>query len=604
MGEAPTAVRRQRGRNIGPLLMALVLLPLLAVLPSSLNLPQATPSQTLEYAPVPPEDGDPPVQLGNLSSLGLAESGTVGTGPATPGEGPGDGAGLGGVGKNPRTKKCVGVPPRQTGDPLAPPCVAHFSGDNFGSTYQGVTAEEIRVLVYHECCIINNQTSKGVETDPDQVYFDLAEPLPESNSPHARSLQALQRYFNDRFQTYDRFVHVWLYFATNSVDGAVTPEARRADAIDNYKTIKPFAVMTYTTDGNEGAYLDVMASKGVMNFGSVTSQRESSFQRKAGLKWNYPPSLEKQAKAYADTVCSRIVNRPVSFSGNAADGGLPRVLGLLYVDNPAFPGFRDFALLVKSLVEGCGGSFREVRTFRQAGYVTAAFGQQGEAASTAAENMAAFKTAGVTTIIWPQGFETNHGKAGAQIDYRPEWITAGDGANEGNTSSRFQDQDAWSHTWVVTPAVLVPPVLESRCAEAHREGDPEMASSDIRLPCNLRNYYTEFRQLFTGIQVAGPRLTPASVEKGFRAIPAIPSGDPTVPACYYEPGDYTCVKDSVAMWWDPAAIAPGGNQPGCWRMPEGGRRFLPGQQPQEDLASRRNPAADPCNSINGVFYAQ
>src|SRR5205807_1613108 len=52
--------------------------------------------------------------------------------------------------KTPSTKGCVGKPPRQTEDPLAPPCVASFSGDNFGATYQGVSKDEISVLFYFD----------------------------------------------------------------------------------------------------------------------------------------------------------------------------------------------------------------------------------------------------------------------------------------------------------------------------------------------------------------------------------------------------------------------------------------------------------------------
>ena len=66
--------------------MALVLA--IAVLPSALNLPQTNPTQTLEYAPVPPEDDDVPPPAGNLSSLGLGQS----SGVAADAEG-GDGAG-------------------------------------------------------------------------------------------------------------------------------------------------------------------------------------------------------------------------------------------------------------------------------------------------------------------------------------------------------------------------------------------------------------------------------------------------------------------------------------------------------------------------------
>src|SRR5688500_19488281 len=46
-------------RKYPPLITILVALILaIAVLPSALNLPQTNPTQTLEYAPVPPEESD------------------------------------------------------------------------------------------------------------------------------------------------------------------------------------------------------------------------------------------------------------------------------------------------------------------------------------------------------------------------------------------------------------------------------------------------------------------------------------------------------------------------------------------------------------------
>src|SRR5688572_12407961 len=47
----------------------------------------------------------------------------------------------------PRVRRCVGDPPRQTEDPQSPPCVAAWSGDNGGATWQGVTRDEIVVAV-------------------------------------------------------------------------------------------------------------------------------------------------------------------------------------------------------------------------------------------------------------------------------------------------------------------------------------------------------------------------------------------------------------------------------------------------------------------------
>src|SRR5688572_2735878 len=103
--------RRGLGRYPPVLLLGVALVLCLAVLPSALTLPQSTPSTTLEYAPVPPGDSNQVPPGGNLSSLGLASSGTLGAsveGGALPvSAAP---AAAGGVGKSPSTKRCVGTP--------------------------------------------------------------------------------------------------------------------------------------------------------------------------------------------------------------------------------------------------------------------------------------------------------------------------------------------------------------------------------------------------------------------------------------------------------------------------------------------------------------
>jgi hypothetical protein len=92
-------------------------------------------------------------------------------------------------------------------------------------------------------------------------------------------------------------------------------------------------------------------------------------------------------------------------------------------------------------------------------------------------------------------------------------------------------------------------------------------------------------------------LTPAGTDSGMHAIAAILSTNPSVPSCYYEPNDYTWVKDSVAMWWDANAPNSGGTV-GCYRMSEGGRRYIPGSWPAGDVLSMKGPN-DPCSTFVG-----
>lgn len=573
----------------GPLVPAAVLmLLLLAILPSSLALPNANPSETLEYAPVPPEDDSidtPP--SGNLSALGLAQGRGVGSNAAA-GEGPPDPvADLRTAGKNPRTKRCVGNPPRQTEDPSSPPCVAFFRGDNGGATYKGVTKDEVRVLFYFDGGYIQTSPSSDEQTLPADTYFDLAEPPKRAGEdPHTRALRAYQRYFNERYQAYGRFVHFYIYFGRGTASH--NAEGRRADAYDNYQKIKPFAVFPLTQFFQPDPYLEVMAKFGVLNFGTFASRPQSFFQRFPKLIWGYRPSIEQYAKTFADYVCNKVVPYPVSFSGNA-DAGSPRKLGLIRTTDPVQPGMQQFAVEVRRLVTECGGNFVAEGTFPSAGYVHDAR-YTPEYATTA---MAEFSQKGVTTVIWAQGWEKNFSAAAANIGYRPEWVIAGDGTHEANDrAANHQEQSVWRNAWVVTSMAVIPDRDRRHCYLAAREADPAYPPGDVSYACQ---HYENIRQLFIGIQVAGPRLTPDNIDRGFHAIPPVSSPDPQVPACYYEAGDYTCVKDAMVMWWDPAGRPGATNTPGCFRLPQGGRRFISGDWPPGDVPAQRDPGRDTCN---------
>ncbi len=570
-------------RKYPPLLAMLVALVIAVfVMPSALNLPQTNPEQTLEFAPVPPEDDDPPPPAdGSLASLGLASS---------PGFAADEGQGPGQLPiplepdeiltKTPSTKRCVGDPPRQTEDPLSPPCVAFFDGDNFGETYQGVNAEEIRILFYIEGFTTYLTRSQGNESTPDQQMFDLWEPPADDEHVIVRVLRVWQRYFADRYQTYRRVPHFYVYFSGSDS----SPEARRGDAIANFNAVEPFAVLNYARE-NADAYLETMARRGVLNFGSYLGRSESFFNQYPRMIWGYYPSLEQQARQYASFVCQKVVPHPVSFSGNN-DHGEPRRLGIVYTTDEGQPQLRRYKDEVVRLIRACGGDIVAEGTFPSAGYAQ----DNRYPPRYAMATMVDFRDKGVTTILWPGGLETQQSRAAAQLNYYPEWIISGDQIIEGTSNNQLQDQEAWQHAWVVTNVVKEVGLDDSLCFQAYREADPNAPRTDAQDACN---FYNDLRQLFIGIQVAGPRLGPTSIYRGFQAIPEIPSNDPRVPACFYLPDDYTCIKDAAAWWWDPTGQAPGGTGPGCWRLGDHGQRYLADGWPEGDVLTMRQPD-NPC----------
>ena len=588
-------------RRYPPLITLVVaLLIALTVLPSSLNVQQPNPSQTLEYAPVPPKDDEPPPPQGNFANLGLGSSEGIDEATTVPPTTPPPPKGGGG---NPSTKRCVGNPPRQTEDPLSPPCVAFFDGDNFGETYAGVTGDEIRLVFYTDGNIQELGCSHGTCPRPNGVIYDLLEPenpddAEGADSKHliVKSMRVWQRYFNERFQTYGRLVHFYVAFGPSSAQ--ISPEQRRADAAQIYATAKPFAVISDVTD-NEDAFLQAMAQKGVLNFGALFGRPREFYEQYPRLIWGYEPSIEQQARQYSSYICQKVAPHPSALNGNSdnvpgPDAGAPRVYGVIKTADVAYDNLRQLARTVEEQVKQCGVAIAATGEFPRCCYAK----DNSITHEYANVQMADFREKGVTTILYLGGVEGYYGPAAESLGYQPEWIVLGDSQLDANNPPRLA---SYSATWngravTVTPQVYEPALSQQVCYQAFREVDQEFPEPDLGFTCS--NYKSIF-QFFVGVQVAGPRLGPTSIDKGMHAIPAIRSEDPRIPACFYLPGDYSCVKDAQAEIWDAEGQAPGDSRPGCWRSILGGKRSLPDEWPEGNIDAQLT-GQEPCNGYNNT----
>jgi hypothetical protein len=583
-------------------MISLALLVAVFVLPSSLNLPQSDPSTVLEYAPVPPEDDEPPPPAdGNLSSLGLGSSNTQAAPVAPPPLPPP----LEGVGGRPNQKRCVGNPPRQTEDPTSPPCVPFFEGDNFGATYQGVTKDEIVVLAYYD------QAAYGSEPSPSGgTYVDMNDPrrppCPETyparpafaidpeQCDHAitRALKSYQRYFNTRFQTYGRKVHYYAYFTTAS-----TASGRRGDAVANWEKLKPFAVVDYAIfSGFNAEYEEAMNKLGVLSFSSAKGAVPNDFYRRnAPLSWGFYPDIEHWAQMYSTYVCQKVkpykVRRFGNPSGQGAPNGEARRFGLWYTTDPSQPDLQLFAELAREQMVKCGVDIVDERTFSSTG---ASVNSQ-DTGTEATQAVASFSSRGVTTVLYMGGEETRFSTAADAARYYPEVVIAGELNVDANAQGKLQNQNVWRNAFGQTFALRVSRPENAPGYRAVKEGDPSADDNAVFVALDV---YNDHFMLFQAIQVAGPRLTPEAIDEGFHAIPEKASVDPYIAAFFFDPGDYTSVKDSAEIWWDPDGRAvSSGAAPGCFRMTHEGKRSLIGKWVGGDDVFR-NPG-DPCTAYNG-----
>ena len=599
----PSAVA-SRLRNLAPPLtsLAVVLLITLAILPSALNLPQTNPSTVLEYAPIPPEDeSTPPFSGGGLGSLGLAGSSSL-----TSAAAPAPALTKKNLPPVQQQKRCVKG--RQTEDPNAPPCQAFFDGNNFGSTWQGVTPDEVTVLYYMQVGTIIDQGQGQVQPTPDNGVYCDADLLDCDGDGEAdddtdkgahmwvKDINALSRYFNNRFQTYGRYIHFWIYWTS-----ADSPATRKGDAADNWERLKPFAVLMNAWNGGyEREYIAAMALRNTMVFGAFQGQPRSYFTQYAPKIWGYWPDVENWADMFVGFLCNKVAGTKVSRGPFA---GQDRVYGLLSTRDPAYENFQLMAKLTKSGAQGCGINFAAEKTFRRSGYW---FNNEdhGEDRTEAETNMADFSGKKVNTIIWPGGSETNHSTAAShQVpEYHPEWIVAGDGDLDGRGFATRQDQDAWEFAWTQTYQLREDNREANPGYQAYKEADPD--GTDVNWAVT---FYRDMFMLFTGIQVSGPRLAPKGVDAGFHAIQRRESTSPYTASCWFHPGDFSCVKDSAEAWWDRNGTTYN-NDTGCYRMVNSGARFAADRWASAKGAGINTVnyanTGDPCTSFggNGVAF--
>lgn len=500
---------------------------------------------------------------------------------------------------------------------MSPPCVAFFEGDNGGATYQGVTKDEVRVMVYYDGGAgTGYDVGKGQTetTPPEGTYCDVDLPpntggegcyIEGTNADHTyvKFVRAFSNYFNERYQTYNRRVHFWVYWAWEP-----SAEGKRSVAADNYARLKPFGAMAQLTfSGFVNEYLDAMAKRNVMLFeGTIPPGRgwephpATFYQKYDPQIWGFFPDVEHWVENYTSYVCTKMPpGSRVSHSigGVHTDGRPfnenPRKFGFMSTTDERYPGVQLFAQkAAEALKMKCGiDPEPEARaTYPQNGVECCGTDQ----AAAATQNTAKLKQAGVTTLLWLGGEDIPFtGQAADDIKWYPEVVYASDGIIEQNTWGRLQNQNFFRNAWLVSHQRRQLTVDSSIAFEACISSGQGLTRANCEVS---QGFYNSYFVLFQAIQAAGPRLSPGSVDRGMRAIPRTSSTHPDLVSCFYEGGDNSCVKDSKEMWWDPNTPAPGYSHPGCYRLVQNGRRYLPTEWTKADDVF--NPNNAPCSSYS------
>jgi hypothetical protein len=464
--------------------------------------------------------------------------------------------------------------------------VPYFTGDNGGSTWQGITKDEIRVVVYSDqgsrtLVVPHEPTYAPGIYDLDQIPSQpcgtapgvVADPTVCSDKL-TRVTRALGAYFNgvDGYQTYNRRVHYYIQIATP----AATSQTRKRDAQQLVASLAPFAAFDESfVGGNNAAYDSELATRDVMVFASPQIQSTSSLAADSPMRWSFWPDEKSRADVFVGYVCRKLAFRPVAHSGTM--NGRPRRFGFYYTSDRSMPEVAEFVSFVKDGLATCGVSPALEVSFPFGMYSPNDF----DPGVTQTLGARAMQTAGVTTVLWLGGMDTKFSHYAATNGYLPEIVLAGDNVIDAAPAARLQDPLVWKNAWGTELQLPFGCYTCNIGSQAAKQADPSADDTVIR---GAGLVYRDHFMLFEAIQLAGPRLTPAKASQGFRAIPSFRSSSWDRPACYFGASEESCMKDAAEAWWDPTGIVGGGTEPGCMSLVSQGARSRAGDWTGADQA--------------------
>jgi hypothetical protein len=438
----------------------------------------------------------------------------------------------------------------------AAPCVVPFDGDNGGATSPGVTADTVKII--------------GYLSDPaiDPVGASLIAGAGANISPDAAA-ETMRDYadvFNSEFETYGRRVELHFYSGTGAADDET---AARADAIA-IADQEPFAVLGGPLQV-QAPFSEELAARGVISFPSQPLPQSVTVE-------NYPMIWGVITPTQAATLAAEAIGK-LAGPGRAELAGDPelreqeRAYAVVHYDTADGGHQESFDALRDGLAD------QGVDLATDIGFILDANRAQ-EAARTMVTQL---KEARVTTVIFtgdflmPQFLTT---EATAQ-DYSPEWILGPSFLADTAFWGRTFDQQQWGNGFAIgyagTPGETEDGTSYTIYTWAYGEDPPS-------------NIYTvlepSVREVFTGIQLAGPELTPETFRDGLLRFPPT-GGGPTRPLIsrgdrgIWPEFDYGGAPDQITlMWWDPEAetVDEVGNPGvGSYRFANRGERYRPGE---------------------------
>jgi hypothetical protein len=464
---------------------------------------------------------------------------------------------------------CTGANRQLPESAYGPLCLPAFTGDNGGATSFGVSRDEI-VVTYR----VSDSASMGALRT---ATGDRLNSVGLNMKGVGRDMAVLANYFNTRFELYGRKVRFVVFQGQGDVleeyqyRGAQGAQADAARA----KDLGAFADVSYATQTQ--LYAEAVVKNGIVAFSPIYLSRDWHTRRAPLSHSPMWPASEDMATFQANVVCGALHPGKAERSNDPVIAQKARVFGIVHAEEPEYARIGEF---LEQRLRQCGAPVA-----RRVGYaldITTATQQSTNA-------MAQMRAAGVTTVLCVCDFIVPAAmmEAADKQQWVPEWYMT---AEWPEPFYRMYPKRQFAGQLVSGGAR--PPFLDLEPGKVFRAASGGKAPES---PLTLDNTYRQILMLFTGLQAAGPNLTPETMFRGLQQVPSTANGDlgpsefgpgPSLPRRWFQLGTY-----------DPGATSKLDGEQGGVVSCRGGRyvRF-------DDVAAINGPLD--CPSVRGAAAAQ
>ena len=467
-----------------------------------------------------------------------------------------------------------------------PPCVRPFGKNesNGGTTAPGVTKDAVKVVV--------------LVPTPDQQAEGAKQPgaTPPINQATG-AVGSVEDGFRDFFQVYEHWIQTWGRTVKLSFEQATGADetAQRADAL-KISEMRPFAVIDAGGTYGGGAVFDSVLARDkiiVITAGGDASRGSNDDAiKQSPYRWGSQDTGIFAINA-GEFVAKSLAGRKARWAGDDALRAKTRKIAVLY---PTGSGGVDVSKF-ENAFKKYGGSGSLAKLSYDLGADPSKAAEQAQ--SEAPQLIVKAKDSGATTVVLFTDITNTTPavmKAATSQNYFPEWIITGLG---------FQDIDLVARA--LWPADQTAHVLGIGTSPPYAAD----GSSANGLQTFFQTYWGKTQGtyspgavgigflLYSGIQLAGPKLTPQTFRQGVFSMPA--GGGATdgqisnfmtgygrsagVPYDEYQ----TIGIDYSMKWFDPEAVGvsnlvPGPAGKGKFVFLNGAKRYYAGKWPKGDQA--------------------